>query len=431
MGPVGTDRLPAVVCDAAKLSQIAIIQELGRFGVPVAALDASPDAAGFASRYVRRRMLCPIPSYDPAYIRYLIAEAPRGVIFCSNDANAENLSRHRTELLAAGFRMLIPDPATLERVIDKELLYETALACGVSVPKCSTVRSAAELEAAVSELGLPLILKSSNLAGGVYRFVRSADAAPAVFAAMSELVGAAPYRHRSARLLAQPWVPQGSASLWNFNACARDGQILCYSVGRRIRTDVRPDGTVGSVLLFGRTAENGAIVEHNRRLVRHLGFSGIFETEWSEDPDRPRHPWLYDFNPRPSGNIRWAFRSGTSLALQHYRLALGLPPIYQEMKPGIAYAKLFWPQSDALEALTNGRLPLTAKLAVLRDDLLTLARCRRHAVDVFDPADPGPTIRVLAPLGRKLISRLGRFAPRSGHPELHHESPSSAPVPGR
>jgi len=416
---------PAIVCDAGMLSQVAIIQELGRLGIPVIALADSPSAIGFSSRYVGRRLLCSTPSYDPEYVRFLVSSAPRGVIFYSNDANTENMARHREELLACGFSILISSISTLERVTQKDRLFETALECGVSVPKCRLVSSAAELQDNAAEFGVPLILKSTNLAGGVYRFVRSRDAAPAVFHEMSELINDGNSRHRGARLMAQQWVPQADTKLWNFNACVKSGEIVCFSMGERIRTDVLPDGWRGSMLLFGKTAYNDRIFEENRRLLRHLEFDGIVETEWSESSPEPSPIYLYDFNPRFSGNIRWAFKSGVSLAEQYYRLALGMSARHQNMRTGTVYAKVFFHRNDFVDAIDNPSLSVLQKLAVLKDDLLAVTRCRRHAVDILDPSDLRPTLRAAAELVSTLSARLRRFAQsrtRNWSPRLHHQN---------
>jgi predicted ATP-grasp superfamily ATP-dependent carboligase len=400
-------KVPAIVCDADKLSQIAIIQELGRLGVPVIALSASAKAIGFGSRYVRQGIVCDIPSHDDAYVEFLISKAPRGVLFYSNDANTENISRNRQRLVSRGFSVFVSDPAALQRVIHKDQLFHTARECGVSVPRCALVSSAAELEGWVDIFGLPLILKSTNLAGGIYRFVTNRDAAAATFQELSEVIHSKTLEHRESQLMAQQWIPQSNIRLWNFNACVQAGKIVSFCMGRRLRTDVRPDGSLGSMLLFGETAFHAGIFEENRRLLEHVKFDGLVETEWSEGT-AGRGFYLYDFNPRPSGNIRWVFRSGVSLAGQYYRLALGLPAEPQTMKIGTKYAKVFYRHNDFLHALEDHKRTTAEKLRVLADDLMIVIRCGRHGVDVLDPKDPGPTFRACAELGALLLDKLRR-----------------------
>lgn len=405
-------RTPAIVCDAEKLSQVAIIQELGRSGIPVVALGATSAALGFASKYVARRVVSPILSHDPEYINFLLSSVPRGVLFYSNDACTENISRYRQDLLSAGFSLLLSDISTLERVIQKGHLYSTGLECGISVPPCSCVSSADEVRDKISEYGLPVIVKATNLAGGVYRLIDNSESVAAVFREMSEIVATEDHRHRSSRLMVQRWIPQAGTRLWNFNACVKSGEIISFAMGERIRSDVYPDGRLGSILLFGKTAFNQHILQLNRRLLRHLGLDGIVETEWSESTTDAAQTFLYDFNPRPSGNIRWSFKSGVALAVQCYRLALGLPPQPQTMRTGVVYAKVFYRWSDPVEALTSSRLTAGQRLAVLMDDLLAILRCHRHAVDILDLSDLGPTVRATTELARILFRRLLRAITR-------------------
>ncbi|HTT20936.1 MAG TPA: hypothetical protein VMG82_18525 [Candidatus Sulfotelmatobacter sp.] len=415
---------PAIVCDAEKLSQVAIIQELGRNGIPVIALASTPSAFGFASRYVCQRIVSPVASHDPEYIGFLQSSVPRGVLFYSNDANTENIADSREMLLNAGFSLLISDRGTLERVINKYRLYLTARESGISVPQCAFVSSVHEAREKVEEFGVPVILKATNLAGGVYRLIESTVSVDAAFREMSETIASEDHRHRSAQLMVQRWISQAGAKLWNFSACVKAGEIVSFSMGQRIRSDLYPDGRLGSILLFGKTAYNKHIHELNTRLFRHIRFDGIVETEWSEHCGGEYDAFLYDFNPRPSGNIRWSFKSGVSLALQYYKLALGLTPEPQTMRHGTLYAKIFYRWSDPIEALNNSRLTFREKAAILKDDLVAMMCCRRHAVDILDVADPGPTIRATAELSRNLLGRLQRrlkrytwtpFAPKLKH----------------
>ncbi len=401
---------PAIVCDADKLSQIAIIQDLGRLGVPVTAVAPMSSAIGFASRFVRQRIILPVPSYQPQYVPRLVEAAPRGVLFYSNDANTENIAKSKQELVANGFFVLVADSTVLDSVINKDRLYTTAAACGIAVPASIPVHSSLQLQQAAREIGYPLILKSTNLAGGVYKFVACPDDLESAYHEMEHTVKEEEFRHRDARLIVQQWIPQQDTELWNFNACVRSGEIVSYSLGRRIRSNRKPDGSIGSTLLYGQTAHNDRILECNQRLMKHLRFDGLLETEWSQSTASPGKIYLYDFNPRPSGNIRWALKSGAPLVEDYYRLALGLPPVApRAMRAGVKYFKLFWKDTDYLEALANPSLSRRSKAAIVVMDFWGLLTCRRHAIDIFDPWDLAPTARALQPFAGSARRKLRRL----------------------
>jgi predicted ATP-grasp superfamily ATP-dependent carboligase len=396
--------VPAIICDAGKLAPIAILQQLGRHRIPIVAIADDPKAIGLASRYISRRIIAPVPSHHADYIRFLLASVPRGVLFYSNDANAENIARHREELVKAGFSLLISDIGVLESVAQKEKLYETSLQCGVKVPKSVAVTSA-NLADAAADVTYPCILKSTNLAGGVYEMVPDAQSLDPAFRRMQEIIHSSIWKHRNAGLMMQKWVSQENVSLWNFNACVKNGEIVSYSMGQRLRTDVRRDGSIGSLLLYGETAYNEPVFLANQRLLRQLRFAGIMESEWSLDSKDPAGLYLYDFNPRPSGNIRWTLKSGVDMAHHYYRLSQGFPVSdVPPMASGVKYFKVICRDNDFLTSLDNPHFSWGDKLRVLGQDFVALLNAETHAVDIVDVRDLGPTLRA----GRDLLSVFGR-----------------------
>lgn len=401
---------PAIVCDADKLSQVAILQELGKSGVPVVATATSGGALGLASRFVSRKFVWDTPSHDPRYVDLMIERLPRGVVFYSNDANTENLSAQRGRLLDAGFRILIASPEALGKVLNKDVLASTTAACGISVPRSAPVTGREELERGAREIGYPLIIKSTNLAGGVYRLVRREEDLLPLYDDMSREIRSEAWKHRNARLFLQEWIDTRNARLWNFNALAKGGEILSWSMGVRHRTNRRPDGTIGSTLLFGETEFDEEILEANRRILRDIRYDGFLETEWSKAVGDDREMYLYDFNPRPSGNIRWVFRSGVPMALQYYRLCLGEADRFQgRMNAGTRYYKIAYRDNDFLLSLDDPSRTAGESLSVLVENLRAIPASRRHAVDVLDPEDLGPTFRALRPLPWLFAKGIGKL----------------------
>lgn len=381
----------AIIIDADKLCQIAIIQDLGRRGIPIVAIAANASAIGFRSRYVGRRIISPVPSHDVAYADFLLDEVPRGVLYYSNDAAAEMMARNRRILSDGGFSFLVSGPEVLEKLANKEQLYITASECGVRVPNSRLV-AVSEAAQGAAAVGFPCILKSTNLAGGVYEPVASADAVEPAVRRMQAAISGADWRHRRANLMVQEWIPQDDTTLWNFNALVKNGEIVSFSMGTRIRTDIRRDGAIGSMLLYGRTGYHPDVHEANRRLLRHVRYDGIMETEWSQSRSDPKSLYLYDFNPRPSGNFRWTLKSGVPMALQYYQLSLGrIVTGNRAMNSGVPYFKIVTRQNDFLWALKNPRLSAFDKTRVLAQNLRALLRPGRNAIDIFDPGDPGPT----------------------------------------
>jgi predicted ATP-grasp superfamily ATP-dependent carboligase len=385
-------KTPALICDAEKLAQVATIQELGKHGIPIIALSSEPDAIGFHSKYVSKCIHIKFRSYTPQYIEYLVNHLPTGVIFYSNDANAECISKYKNYLSSAGFKFIINDYDTISKLLDKYELYLLTKHYPFSCPKSILIQNSNQLSELSNNMRFPVIVKPTNLAGGVYSFATRQADLPRLYHEMKALINSTKFSYRKPRLMLQEWVDQRNSSLWNFNACAINGNIISYSMGRRLRTDVKPDGSFGSMLLFGESEFNEAIYIANKIFLKSIYFSGIVETEWSMNQSN-NAVYLYDFNPRPAGNIRWVYKTGVSLALHYYCASLQLPITpNRTMNEGIKYYKILCHNNDFCRAVDNPYLSLKNKFQIFCGNLQALLNFRDCAIDIFDPQDIRPTI---------------------------------------
>jgi len=401
--------IPAIVCDAEILCQIATIQELGKYSIPLVVISTEPNAIGFYSKYATTRILTKIKSYEQEFIDYLINNIPRGVIFYSNDANVENISKHKKRLLDEGFRVLVADYDIIAKVLDKYELYLVSKKCSVKCPRSYLIKSISDLNRFSQQVDLPYIIKATTLAGGVYRIIKDESELPRLYEEMNNTINKKEYVHRQARLFIQEWIEPEDASLWNFNACVKNGDIISYSMGRRIRTDVKSDGTLGSMLLYGVTEFNQEIYEANKILFKSLNYEGIVETEWSTSPHY-NGAYLYDFNPRPTGNIRWVYRSGVSIAEHYYRLNLDLPLNCNiKMKEGVKYYKIFHFNNDFLFSIQNPNLSKKDALVVLKENIVALLNYKKNAIDILDITDIRPTVKEIKEMLFHLIKKINRF----------------------
>jgi predicted ATP-grasp superfamily ATP-dependent carboligase len=404
---------PAIVCDSQNLSQIAIIQELGKHNIPVIAISDTENAIGNASKYIIKKYIWDVPSYSEEYIQKMIDCLERGVIFYSNDPNVENISDHKQKLISSGFKVIVADRCILDRVIKKENLYITAQECSVKVPKTSVIHSYDDLLKKTLEIEFPFILKANNFAGGIYCFVSNKYELQDRYKIMQQQVDdKINLTSRPSSLLIQEWIPQDNIELWNLSAFVQDGDIISYSMGKRIRTNFRNDGTIGSTLLHGATKYNKMIFENNSRLFKHLNYDGLVETEWSLDIVT-NEIYLYDFNPRPSGNIRWALNSGLNIN-QFYRFAINIESmrtshnkITQDkqdedcngknlpltMCQNIKYYKIFYEVNDFVIAVDNPKLSFWQKVFILAENLSALLHLKSNVIDILDIHDLNPTLR--------------------------------------
>lgn len=116
---------------------LSIIQELGRSGIEVLALDCMRSVGTF-SKYADF-IECPNPAtHEHLFINFLIDYGKNkrdiGVIFPTNDDWAMAISKHRT-YLQDHFRLVVSDFSTVELLLQKRRFYEWASARNFSVPK--------------------------------------------------------------------------------------------------------------------------------------------------------------------------------------------------------------------------------------------------------------------------------------------------------
>ncbi|MBN1684104.1 MAG: hypothetical protein JW855_01515 [Gammaproteobacteria bacterium] len=384
--------VPAIICDAHIVSQVAIIQELGKLKIPIYAISNSDKAVGFYSKYIFEKHICKSASHTEDYIRFIIKKLPKGVIFCSNDPNAEIIAKNKDKLINNGFKLIAPDKEIFDGIRNKDRLYITAKKIQIRVPKCYLIGSVDELLAIEKKFQYPFIIKATKLAGGVYRFVRNHEEIVDVYEKMRSLIESLEWKDRSSSLMVQEWIDQRDVKLWNFNGFAFKGNILSFSMGERVRTNISSEGIIGSTLLHGRTAFNEKIYKLNKIFVENTQFSGIFESEWSEN-NKTSETYLYDFNPRPSGNIRWAFKSGANLVGDYYRLANDLPLITPSpMKKNINYYKIFYEVNDFFKSNDNPNNSFNQRASILKENICAIMKYNKNAIDIFDINDPLPTI---------------------------------------
>ena len=119
---------------------LSIIQELGRHGVNVLALD-STRSVGTYSRYAEFHQ-CPDPlTAERDFIEYLLALGPefreKPVLFPTNDQWVVAVSRHK-EALSRYYLPCVADWPTAELLIRKRRFYEWGIARGYPVPRVWT-----------------------------------------------------------------------------------------------------------------------------------------------------------------------------------------------------------------------------------------------------------------------------------------------------
>src|SRR5205085_1324031 len=196
-----------------------------------------------------------------------------------------------------------------DRAVEKEFIES----CGGRVAPWRTVETLAEVEAAVAELGVPLVLKTRRYGydGKGQAWVRSSEEAPAAWTAIGEqpaVAEAGVNFDAEFSVIVARWT-DGRHSFWDSANNEHRGGILRRSTvpgGDRVSSQVEE-------------ARGAAL-----RVAEALGHVGVLTVEFFASGDGPV---VNEIAPRVHNSGHWTIEGAvTSQFEQHVRAICGLPP---------------------------------------------------------------------------------------------------------
>ncbi|MGA5707908.1 ATP-grasp domain-containing protein [Streptomyces cellulosae] len=280
---------------------LGAVRSLGRAGVEVHVV-ADSDGPVSASRFVRRTYSPPSPGASPLAIADTLRHVAdrlehAAVLIPMDDTSAVAVSGMRRTL---GQSYLLPEvPETLpERVADKAQLAAVCSWARIPHPTSLLPESPAQAEAAARRLGLPVVAKwsrpwllPSELGLRSTTVLNSARQARDLYLRSEEA---------GSPLLLQKHLPPGSGQDWFFHGYVdRSGDVRAGGAGRKQRSWPRAAGLTA----VGRWMPNPAVRALSERLVRELGYRGVFDLDFRYCSTTGLYH-LLDFNPRPGAQFR-------------------------------------------------------------------------------------------------------------------------------
>ncbi|HLG17303.1 MAG TPA: carboxylate--amine ligase [Blastocatellia bacterium] len=302
----GTEQAAAVVFNC-HITGLAVARSLGRRRVPVIGLDRDGNGYGLHSRHTTVAGRCPYPPEDEAaFIDLLmrIGEAldRKAVLFPCLDEWVFAVTRHR-EALEKYYLFPFSDFDTVERILNKNLLYRKCEELGIPIPPTYYVDDLSP-EQIASLTSFPCIVKPALQRAFTHEFGEK------VFVAETrrELVALCERAARHA-LLVQEVVGTGVDSFYSLcSFIARDGEPKGVFVGRKLEQYPPDFGT--ACLVDSRFVES--IVERGIEVLKQFNYHGISEVEFLYD-QRDGDFKLLDINTRVWKWIGLAIRAGVDL----------------------------------------------------------------------------------------------------------------------
>lgn len=140
---------------------LAAIRSLGRRNIPIIAVAESDVDFGIYSKYVTERVLCPSPTDPQAFVEWLLSRGDEwagALILETADVFSVALAMHK-EALQAVYTLITPDLDITQTFIEKDKSYQLAEAAGVPYPTLIHPQTIEELDAAISSLTFPVMIK--------------------------------------------------------------------------------------------------------------------------------------------------------------------------------------------------------------------------------------------------------------------------------
>lgn len=378
---------------------LAISRALARAGIEVYAIEQSPQLPATATRYAKVLYADGINSERAADIlleqrRFLPQDRP-AVLYASSDNMVRSIAANWSRL-EPYFRVSWSDSiSTVQHLINKANLEQVCRDRDVLYPRSSILGEGDSIDAAIEEVGLPILVKPIRPLSG-FKAVHI-EHAEQLHRLVDQFRGDLPF-------LVQRWIPGGDETLYFCSMVLDNSQPLAVFTGRKLRAF--PSGTgVGTVVESCPAPDVRAISE---QFVAGLGLSGPIAIEYKRDPEG--RYWLIEPNVgRTEYSVDLIIQHGLNFPLLEYKLAQGRPEAapdmprreviwYDSERDPLCYAKLCWQQ---LTLKPYGKTPV---------------------LPYFGHGDSRPLLRALRRLCARLvaapINRLERLLGRGGSARL-------------
>jgi predicted ATP-grasp superfamily ATP-dependent carboligase len=272
----------------------------------------------------------------------------RAVLFPCTDKSVRLISRHRTELEGL-YHIVLPDPDTVDLLLDKAAFHEYAAARGYRVPLTRVVADGATAQEAAEALTFPCSVKPA------VKTPRWEEVAPAkAFRVTSpdELVALCDrLRAWAPVLVAQEWVQGDESNLFSCNCYFdRDSAPLVTFVARKLRQWPLDVGTSS----LGEECRDDTVLEVTVKLFEELGLQGLGYLELKRD-ERSGELVIIEPNVgRPTGRSAIAEAGGVELLYTAYCDAAGLPLPSERVQRFRGAKWIYW-RADTQAAIIRWR----------------------------------------------------------------------------
>ncbi|MEW6731366.1 MAG: carboxylate--amine ligase [Acidobacteriota bacterium] len=308
--------LPPALIFNCHITGLAVARSLGKYGVPIIALDSDDQGLGGYSRFTKVAGQCPYPLDDVDGFINLLLEIgtvlkQKAVLFPCLDEWVFAVARNRVQL-EKYFILPFSQIETIERILDKQLLYKKCTEQAIPIPRTYYIGEQSPQEIA-REIAFPCIVKpalqrefTNEFGEKVFRVENKDD-----FLQFCQRAS-----HHS--LLAQEIVNAGVDSFYSLcSYISPTGKVKGLFVGRKLAQYPPDFGT--ACLVDSHYIES--ITRRGLEILHQFNYHGISEVEFIYD-ERDHDYKLLDINTRVWKWIGLPIAAGIDLPWLSYAEAI-------------------------------------------------------------------------------------------------------------
>jgi D-aspartate ligase len=284
---------------------LGVIRTLGRAGVPVYVVTDDGVTPAASSRYLtgRVQLLSGGEPQQSALLDRLVEVVDRlpapPLLVCTDDMAAVLVAEGAAALAGRAIGPAVA-PDLPRQLASKGGLHEICTRLGVPTPATLCVKTGDDLEAALADLDLPVVVKQDDPWSRLTRpvvtgctLVRTREDARRLRAAFDRWPG-------GSDAVVQEYLLDDTPGDWFAHGyCTASSDVARIFVGRKLWS--WPVGTGATA--YARIERNEEVECSVRELCRRIGYRGIFDTDWRYDRSTGRYV-LLDFNPRVGAQFR-------------------------------------------------------------------------------------------------------------------------------
>jgi predicted ATP-grasp superfamily ATP-dependent carboligase len=361
---------------------LGIVRSLGRRGIPVCVIDDEPSISR-ASRYCTHYVRVPDLRDHERTVGAVLETGTRlgldgWVLYPTRDETVAAFARARVRL-AERFRVPVPEWDVTRWAWDRRNTHELAAQLDIPAPRTWYVdgpEQAAELDADGPFAVKPALKERS--AGEARVQAWRADTR----VELVERVRRAVQTRGPGEVMVQELIPDGGTRRYSFCAFFKNGRAVAGMTARRLRQ--HPE--LGGAGTYVETVEEPVVEELAVRLLRGMGYYGLAEVEFAQDPRDGRFKVL-DVNARAWGYHALGRAAGVDFPALLFADQAGERVRPCRARPGVRWARLVADLPAGVREVGTRRMGPWAYLRTLRDADAESVICRD---------DPLPALAELA-----------------------------------